>query len=150
MDLQFNFNQRTRLVTINLHGESNLATATDAFDQLISHPEFRPGMNAIWDLRQTSVTVRPGDPSKFAAYVRSRRGARGSRYRLAVLAKTTEQWSMARIFELVAATLPFEYRIFGDESAARQWQQFRPAAADTAPVIAAFQQMGRILRPQSV
>ena len=149
--MQFSFNQRASLVTVTLHGELTLETMKGAFARLVNHPEFEPGMNAIWDLRQTTINIRPGDPSKLAEYVRTRRSSRGSRYRLAMVAQTSEQWSMARTYQLVSAPLPFEFRIFRDEKAAREWQLAGSReSTEPAQVITAIRQLGQVFSPQGV
>lgn len=48
-------------VRIVLVGEQSLEEIKQAFSSLLEHPDYRPGMNRLWDIREASVSSLTAD-----------------------------------------------------------------------------------------
>ena len=66
----------------------------EAFEALVAHESFHPGLNTLWDVRGARVAVAVGSDAAFG---------------------------VARIYEALAADLPMEFRVFRDIEEAERW-----------------------------
>ncbi|HID48132.1 MAG TPA: STAS/SEC14 domain-containing protein [Chromatiales bacterium] len=107
-----------------IHTCSGELTADDfiqAFDHSIAHPDFRRGMNVLWDIRDATINTSPRDIQKLVTHVATRREKRGSGYRLAVVSDKSVLLMLAGIFKALATPLTFQVRIHRDIEVARRW-----------------------------
>ena len=104
-------------------GQLEVPDIQAAFDRMLGDPDFRPGMNALWDLREAAVISTPDKLQELVTHVALSREKRGSRYRLAVVAKDSVLLMLADIFKALASPLPFRVRICREFDEAWDWLQ---------------------------
>lgn len=109
------------LATITLSGTLGLAEMVEAYEGMLSHPDFQPGMHALWDGRLGLPRYAPDGLQGLINHLRSRQGKRGSGYRVAFVADPVGQRTEAMMLKALATVLPFKIQIYQDLERARQW-----------------------------
>ncbi len=102
-------------------GQLEIDDITQAFDNALADPDFRPGMNALWDLRDAAIHFSPDKLQELVTHVALSRDRRGTRYRLAIVAQDSVLLMLADIFKALTGPLSFEVRIFRDDDEAWSW-----------------------------
>lgn len=92
-----------------------------AFNRITQHPDYRPGMNVLWDLREAVFATTPDELQALVTHVARERNRHGTGYRLAVVASDSTQTMLADIFKALATPLTFQVRIFRNPDKARAW-----------------------------
>ncbi len=92
-----------------------------AFDQVLADPDFRPGMNSLWDLREATIQATPDKLQELVTHVALSRDKRGTRYRLAIVAGDSMLRMLADIFKALTSPLSFKVRVFRDHDLAWNW-----------------------------
>lgn len=117
------------VVTITLQGELAWHDLAAAFDQVLDHADFAPGMNTLWDLRSARMhALSAADVRRIVAHAGRRRERRG-RGRVAIVAERDIDYGMSRMFELFAAEqLPTPVMVFRDVEDAKRWFESPPTS----------------------
>ncbi len=102
-------------------GQLEIADITAAFDRALEIPEFRPGMNSLWDLREAAVVSTPDKLQELVTHVALSREKRGSQYRLAIVAQDSVLLMLADIFKALSSPLPFKVGIYREFDEAWDW-----------------------------
>ncbi len=109
------------LVTFECSGTLLLAEVEQAFEAMIGHPSFRPGINAMWDIRNASIGLYAQQIPDLLRMVRERQSDRGKGYRVAILVSGSPDFGLSTLFEMSAHAMPFEVRVFRSHTQATQW-----------------------------
>lgn len=107
---------------IQLDEPLDLAAAKAVFLAFIEHPEFATGMHVLWDAREVSrVDLGHEDLKRFGRFVAEHEGRRGGG-RSALVASHDAVFGTFRVHELLNQdTVSYEFRVFRDFDAAREW-----------------------------
>ena len=93
----------------------------EAFEALVAHESFHPGVNTLWDLRGAPLAGVPTETlRRIARFVVGRQDERRGA-RVAVAVDSDAAFGVARIYEALAADLPMEFRVFRDIEEAERW-----------------------------
>lgn len=109
------------LAIITLRGTLGLAELVEAYEGMLAHPEFQPGMHALWDAREGVPRYGPDGMPALINHLRSRQSKRGSGYRVAFVADPVGQRTEALMLKALATVLPFSIEIYQDLERARHW-----------------------------
>lgn len=114
-------NPETSLVTFECSGTLVLAEVERAFESMFAHPAFRPGIHAMWDLRQASIGLYAQQIPDILRMIRARQADRGTGYRVAILVSGSPDFGLSTLFEMSAHSMPFEVKVFRSHTQATQW-----------------------------
>ncbi len=91
-------------------------------EQVMSHPEYKPGMNRFWDFLETDVSqMSPEDWRTYAKVVRSLESQPGKVRAVALVANDLE-YGMIRLFQSVGnGILPTATYVTRSEEEAEAW-----------------------------
>ena len=103
-------------------GPQDFATVVEAYS---SHPDYRPEMNILWDLRGARVLIEIGEMKALAGHVSTLR-AREAPHRLAYVVEHEPTQSLTRLFPKVGPEHPVDYRTFEDLAGALEWLGLPP------------------------
>ena len=109
------------LVILTGRGEVYLADFVKTFDAFVAHPDFRPGMNVLWDLTKTVTSILPEDVQTFAAHTSKQVGQRGSGYKIAVVGNERIILGFTQIYKRLAPALAANARTFMNLDEALAW-----------------------------
>ena len=123
MATTISFDKETGLATISLSGELDLLQAIKAAAaDMMKHPDFQPGADALWDLRKAELNHLPtNDIMALVTYIKGYRQSRGSGYRVAIVVERDLLFGGARMFEAFSDTVPFTCSVFRNIDEARAW-----------------------------
>ena len=103
-------------------GTGNFDAFVEAFGRMINHPEFRPGMNALWDLRNASLARIGTSEMRRMVEWAQRHTPKRDGARVAMLVRRDVDFGVSRIAEpLIEARLSVQYQVFRDEAEALAW-----------------------------
>jgi hypothetical protein len=92
-----------------------------AFMAIVSHPEFAPGLPAVWDFRAADMArlslAEMHDVHRFVLRRATERGFARS----AVLVSRDVDFGVGRMLEVVVSGGPVAFRVFRDTMAADSW-----------------------------
>ncbi len=109
------------LVTFQCSGTIVFEDVAQAYDSMFAHPLFRPGINAMWDLRHATIGLYTQQIPDLLAMIRGRQSDRGTGYRVAILVSGSPDFGLSTLFEMSAQSMPFETRVFRSSTQAAQW-----------------------------
>lgn len=121
MPVTTHVNPDTSLATFECSGTLVLAEVEQAFESMFSHPSFRPGINALWDIRHATIGLYAQQIPDLLRMIRARQSERGSGYRVAILVSGSPDFGLSTLFEMSAHSMPFEVRVFRSHTQATQW-----------------------------
>ncbi|MDH4037509.1 MAG: hypothetical protein OEX18_12330 [Candidatus Krumholzibacteria bacterium] len=121
MPVTTHVNPENSLVTFECSGTLLLAEVEQAFEAMIGHPSFRPGINAMWDIRNASIGLYAQQIPDLLRMIRERQSDRGKGYRVAILVSGSPDFGLSTLFEMSAHAMPFEVRVFRSHTQATQW-----------------------------
>lgn len=109
------------LATVRPRGPLSAARITGLLEAMLDDPHHRPGMAAVWDLRDCDVLgLSRGAMRRVAGYT-SAHAARLGEARMALVATSDAAFGVARMYEILALGGRLEYRCFRDVDEARSW-----------------------------
>jgi hypothetical protein len=121
MDISVEITGNTARVTLS--GTFAIDRWKDAYDQTLTHPDFRPGMNTLWDFRG-AVDIHllsTQDLHAVAAEVVERVDKRGAG-RSALVMNRDVDFGMARMYEMMMDGMTaLTVRVFRDMHEAESW-----------------------------
>jgi hypothetical protein len=101
-------------------GELTLEEIADDMAKLAAHPDYRPGMSGVIDLRGVTKFLSEEETARLAETIKSNPGP-VPRHRRALLVRPDFSYGMYRMFEYFAEGGAIEYSVFRDEAQARAW-----------------------------
>jgi hypothetical protein len=119
------------LIVHEILGKFTLADFKATMNAEISHPEFRAGMDALWDFSRGDASgISQADVMRMAEIMTAASDRRGSAYRIAVIAPDDLHHGLTRMYAGHTAGIDREINIFRERGAALGW--LRGAEADAA------------------
>lgn len=92
----------------------------------MGHPDFKPGMDALWDLQAASFDeLNQAELLKMMEFVAAHQDQRGAGYKVAIVVGSDLQFGFARMYELMSYSLPSRKLIFRDIRSAFKWLKKR-------------------------
>jgi len=94
-----------------------------AFVEMVEHPDFRPDMHSLWDMRQSVIgKMTAADMSRIARFISARYGPLRQGARVAIVADTDVGFGLSRMYEMMSeGVLPARVRSFRSLSEAEEW-----------------------------
>jgi hypothetical protein len=121
MPVTTHVNAETSLATFECSGKLVLADVERAFEAMFTHPSFRAGMNAMWDIRNATIGLYAQQIPDLLRMIRGRQADRGTGYRVAILVSGSPDFGLSTLFEMSTHSMPFEVRVFRSHTQATQW-----------------------------
>ena len=121
MPVDIHVNPETALATFQCSGTLVLEEVERAFNEMFDHPSFRPGINALWDIRHATIGLYAQQIPDILRMIRARQADRGTGYRVAILVSGSPDFGLSTLFEMSAHSMPFEVRVFRSHTQASQW-----------------------------
>ena len=100
-----------------------------ACQDLVGHPDWRPGFEELWDLSHTEVDVSPHEVDRLVASAHRLRDRIGAN-RVAFVTTREAVGTLIRLFELFTLDLGRTYRTFKTREEAAAWLGVPLAAVD--------------------
>lgn len=89
-------------------------------EEIESHPQFRPGLDRLWDERDCDIQMSHDDLTRLATSWAATGVDHGKR-KLAYLVNKGLSWGFNRVFEAYRANPKLDYQMFHDFESAKQW-----------------------------
>ncbi|MCX8045077.1 MAG: hypothetical protein N3B18_13240 [Desulfobacterota bacterium] len=94
---------------------------------MMEDPDFKPGADALWDLREAQIkNFSAEDLRSLVFFIAEHQAKRGAGYKVAIVAERDLLFGGARMFEAFADSLPFSCRVFRNVEDAEQWICIKP------------------------
>ena len=107
---------------LTCEGRNSADDVCSALDQLIRHPDFKRGMDAIAVVEQgASLDLTATDVRAVAEFARSREQQRGSDYKLAFVVAGDADFGMTSMYASWSVGLAREAQVFRSLADARVW-----------------------------
>ncbi len=116
----------TDLVTFECSGTLVLQDVSCALDAMFADPGFRPGIDALWDLRHASIGLYAQQIPDVLRIIRDRQDNRGTGYRVAILVAGSPDFGLSTLFEMSTHAMPFDVRVFRSSTEASRWLKGEP------------------------
>ncbi|MFH1706798.1 MAG: hypothetical protein ABIF71_02640 [Planctomycetota bacterium] len=113
MPVMTTIDTRRNLIIHAVDGALTPAGIGRAFKEVMGHPDYQPGLNALWDVRSGHVQVGPEEArqlNRSSAGIRRKHGPG----KLAVVVSRAVDDGSARLIGTYALTGPVEYKVFGE------------------------------------
>lgn len=115
------------LITYTVTGELDLEELRAALEGVYSDPKFRPGMHALWQIKEGTIGVTAKELPELIELLEERGQKRGTGYRVAIVVRGNLDFGLSTIFQMHAYSLPFEVKVFQSLTEATRWIAGEPA-----------------------
>jgi hypothetical protein len=109
------------LITYTVTGELVLKELKDALEGVYDDPDFRPGMHALWQIKEGTIGVSATELPVLIKLLEERSDKRGTGYKAAIVVRGNLDFGLSTLFQMNAYELPFEVKVFQSLTQARQW-----------------------------
>ena len=120
MPVTFRIDKEAGIVYTVIEGPVDTDELLRELDTLIKHPDFRPGLNGITDLRKSEMDTFTEDAQRVADFFIKHREQVGSS-RTAIVLAGFVAYGMTRMFQAFADDSSVETQIFQDMDEALEW-----------------------------
>lgn len=117
------FEREKGFIRVTPQGELSCNGIMREFEQVISHPEYSPGLPRLWDLRASSgAKLTFDDMRKLAQFVTRREAACGPS-KVALVTERDLDFGLSRMYEMLSAsrTPVYSVRVFRGTADAVAW-----------------------------
>jgi len=121
MPVDTNIDPEAGLITYKVTGELSLDEIRAAVEGLYDDPDFRPGLNALWEIKEGNIGVTATQLPELIELLHQVADKRGSDYRVAILVGGNTDFGLSTVFQMHAYSLPFEVKVFQSRTQARAW-----------------------------
>ena len=129
MPITFRIDKESGVVCTTIDGYVSTDEIIEGLRNIMNHPDFRPGLNGIADLRNSDLNTFSADVKRIAELLVEYRDKTGPS-RTAVLVSNDVTFGMTRVFQVFAEQSSVETAIFRDMEEAVQWLGVGNASAD--------------------
>ena len=129
MPITFRIDKESGVVCTTIDGYVSTDEIIEGLRNIMNHPDFRPGLNGIADLRNSDLNTFSADVKRIAELLVEYRDKTGPS-RTAVLVSNDVTFGMTRVFQVFAEQSSVETAIFRDMEEAVQWLGVGNAGAD--------------------
>lgn len=113
---------QTGVLMRTVRGAISFEEFTRVIEETLVHPDFRPGMDSIWDLRQADLTnLTREDMRRIVEYIERQDETRGTGYKAALVVSREVDYGFTRMYKTYADGLPVRLDIFRSLEEARAW-----------------------------
>ena len=120
MPITFRIDKKSGIVFTTMEGTVSISEIIDGLQELMTHPDFSPGLNGLVDMRNSTVNSTPEEVKRIAELMTSHREEIGIS-RSAVVVSKDAIFGMARMFQVFAEKSSIKTQLFRDIDEARQW-----------------------------
>lgn len=122
MPIAFHFKPEAKLIICVHTGKVPDEEFLIRYKSLFEGDMFAPTMNLLIDLRQTDSSQRsPEGLRRFAEFAKSKFAGAGTRPKIAVVAPTDLSFGLARMYEVFADSIPWDFVVFRAVDTALAW-----------------------------
>ncbi len=122
MSVQTTIDTTTGIITHTVVGDLMVEDIWEAFAVRTNHPDFKPGMSVLWDLREGNASsLTFDDIRRIAGQNKARLRKSGVPYRVAFLAPRDIEFGLSRMYEMFSDASLVENRVFRTLEEARRW-----------------------------
>jgi ATP phosphoribosyltransferase regulatory subunit HisZ len=108
------------LIRRRISGVVSIDEMVASLEDTVRHPEFRPGMNDLTDLREHVHQTSSDDVRKAAQAIKERSHLTGD-IKLALVVSRTVSYGLTRMFQMLADESNWEIAIFDTPEEAELW-----------------------------
>ena len=110
-----------RIARIRVIGTLDVSEFSSIITEFTDHPDFVPGMPAIWDMREADLRqITETDLRSVGEQSRQLAGRRGNA-RVALVVQDDFRFGMARMTQVLAASPNLDMAVFREFGAAEEW-----------------------------
>ena len=109
------------LITYTVTGELDLGKLRTALEGIYDVPDFRPGMHALWQIKEGTIGVGTAQLPELIDILQERSERRGTGYKVAIVVRGNLDFGLSTIFQMHAYTLPFDVKVFQSLTQAKDW-----------------------------
>ena len=120
MPTEFRVDVDAGIVYRTITGEITIDELLASYRSMLAHPDFRPGLRALTDLREVKPSAVRRDVLRLAEFVQEH-GEEIGALRVAVVVSTDASFGMVRELEVELAASPVEIGLFRDPAEALAW-----------------------------
>ncbi len=132
MRYEISFNQNESFVTVRTSGKLDVQGHQLFLVELLTHSQWRAGMNVLVDHRAASLaTITVDDMKMVSLLVRQLKDYLGSGGRCAIVLSDDAEFTKAAMWKIITTPeVDFEIEYFDSLEEAKKWLQGRPFNAD--------------------
>ena len=120
MPHKIHFNADAGYIIVCYTGIVNLEELDEVRQEIESHPDFRPGLDRLWDERACEIQMSHEDLTEIAKRWAGSKVDHGNR-KLAYLVSQDLFWGFNRVFESYRENPAVDFQIFHEFELARKW-----------------------------
>jgi hypothetical protein len=109
------------LITYTVTGDLELDDIRQALESLYENPDFRPGMNALWQIKNGTIAVTATELPDLIELLKRLADKRGTGYRVAIVVRRNIDFGLSTVFQMHAYSLPLEIKVFQSLTQAKRW-----------------------------
>lgn len=109
------------LITHTVTGVLELADIKKAVEGLYENPDFEPGMNTLWQIKNGTIAVTATELPQLIELLKGLADRRGTGYRVAIVVRRNMDFGLSTVFQMHAYSLPFEVKVFQSLTQAKRW-----------------------------
>lgn len=120
MPISHTIDQQTGVIYRTVTGSITTVELIESFTNVLGHPDYRPGMKSLTDLRSIDHFSSIDDVKQIAQFMDEHQDhIMGGK--AAVVVSRDVSFGMVRMLELLSSKLPIEIRVFRKLKAAYNW-----------------------------
>ena len=131
MPYAFRIDPALGLIVARFEGDVDAAQLDRIRGEIEAHPDFRPGLDRIWDEREAALQVS-GEELRALAERWNRSSVDHGERRLAYLVSEGLPWGLNRQFEAQRSAADVTFEIFTDWQALKAWLELPAELPDPA------------------
>jgi len=120
MPIEVRIDKQLGVVLRRVTGKVTTEELIANFIETLQHPDYRPGMRSLSDLREVHPSTFSADARKIGDFVVSRSKQTGSA-RAAIVVSQDASYGMVRVLQVFAQNSPMDIQVFRDMNEARTW-----------------------------
>lgn len=120
MPTSFRIDKDAGVVYRTITGETSTDDLIESYTSMLEHPDFRPGMTALTDMRENRSSAYRRDVLRIADFARAHHDKIGH-LRIAVVVSSSASYGTMRELKAELEESPIEIGLFRDLSAAEEW-----------------------------
>jgi hypothetical protein len=110
------------IVIRSVTGEIKADDIKEAWERLMEHPDYRPDMNIIWDVREIDATNLSSNNIKdLAYYYIEKTSKRDHKIKISIVVRDDLLTGLTRMFQAYASDSAFDIMVYRDLDQAIEW-----------------------------
>jgi hypothetical protein len=130
MPVEFSIDKEDNIVYRTLRGEVRVDEVLASLEETAKHPDYRPGMKSLNDVREYTPRSTSSDVRQIAEYLLGHADVRKGLV-AAVVVSQAVSYGMTRMLQALADNPDFSISVFYDLEEAKRWlEAVRPGVGD--------------------